>query len=122
MNRFASILTSGAILLATLPTGSVAQVADQALAEARSRGVCGAATLVSSTYLGNGQMRVTCRQQDQQQQRQQARDNPFPETGLTTPVAAGILATVVVIAAVPGGGDDSTTTTETSQEPSFVER
>ena len=100
-------------MLATLPTTSIAQVADQALAEARSRGVCGSATLVSSTYLGNGQMRVTCRQQDQREPRQQTRNNPFPETGLTAPVAAGIIASVLVIAAVTGDDDSETATTTT---------
>ncbi|MFC4671710.1 hypothetical protein ACFO5X_24380 [Seohaeicola nanhaiensis] len=101
--------------LTALPQLASAQAgaAANALSEARSRGVCAGATLVSSQYIGNGMMRVTCRKDGQQeQQSEQARRNPLQD-GLTAPVAAGIVAGLVVIGVLVGDDGSATTTSTT---------
>ncbi|MAY89526.1 MAG: hypothetical protein CML02_22775 [Pseudooceanicola sp.] len=115
----ATVLSSAAIVA----TPVAAQV-DQALAEARSRVACGAATLVSATYIGGGMMRVTCSQPDRQQQNREQpnqsaqqsipANSPLAGTGLSTPVAAGIVLSVITLAVITDNGTEGTTTTATS--------
>lgn len=102
--------------LTALPQLASAQAgaAANALSEARSRGVCAGATLVSSQYIGNGMMRVTCRKEGQQeQQSQQTQRNPLQD-GLTGPVAGGIVAGLIVIGVLIGDNGSSATTSTAS--------
>ena len=116
----AAVLASGAI--AAPP---VAAQVNQALAEARSRVACGAGTLVSATYIGGGMMRVTCSQPDRQQQNSEQpnqsaqqsipANSPLAGTGLTSPVAAGVVLSVITLSIVTGSGSEGTTTTLPSE-------
>ncbi|MCB1341711.1 MAG: hypothetical protein KDK24_11750 [Pseudooceanicola sp.] len=115
MKHVAGALAVGLTVLAAAGE-TRAQALSPAMGEARSRMVCGSATLVSSQYIGGGMMRVTCRQQDQQDRQrrtQQQTQNPL-QAGLTAPVAAGIAVTVLVIAAVTGGDKKAVASTSSS--------
>lgn len=111
-------------MLATVPEGASAQAGavSAALSEARSRLVCGTGTLVSAQYVGNGLIRVTCRQEDprQQQSRQPANNSPL-NAGLATPTAIGVVGGVVLLGILLGGGDEINTTTTTTA-PASEER
>lgn len=107
---FAGIAVASAINV--VPITAIAQ-SGPALAEARGRLVCGAGTLVSATYVGNGMLRVTCREPSSETQSSTTADTALTGTGLAAPIAAGVVATILIVA-IAGGGDDEAGTTATT--------
>ncbi len=95
----------GAALLVP-PQLTHAQGADLALAEAKTRLVCGTGTAIAAEYLPGGLLQVTCR-------RDLPRDtlpDTFQGTGLATTAEIGLIATIAVIAVIAGNNSVSTTT------------
>lgn len=97
--------------LAQAPLGTPAQ----AVAEARSRLVCGTGTVVDATYVPGGLLRATCRAQA----RSTAQNNRLPAELQGTTLSTGALVTggallAIVVVATGGGSSDSSTTTTTS--------
>lgn len=124
MKWIAGIVAVG-LSLSSLPQIASAQAvavggsaASGALGEARSRLVCGTATLVSAQYLGNGSLRVTCRQDGPDQRQSQNGRNPL-EGGLTAQPAAVAVIAVGVLGALIGSKNSSTTT---STAPVYSDR
>ena len=111
-----------ATALAPVAASAQAGLPGNALGEARSRMVCGAGTLVSAQYIGGGMMRVTCRQEDQKQDKKQKQNNAQSQTqnplaqGLSTPAAVGSVVVLTVTAILLG--DDGTSTTTSSRSSS----
>ncbi|PCJ05487.1 MAG: hypothetical protein COB16_15755 [Rhodobacteraceae bacterium] len=99
----------GAALLAT-PQLALAQGANLALAEAKTRLVCGTGTPVAAEYLPGGLLQVTCRGKVPRD----TLPDGLQGTGLTTATGIGIIATIAVVAIVAGGSSSSTTTTVSS--------
>lgn len=120
------IIFCAAAMAAFSPAPAEAQVVEAATAEARARLACGSGTLVSAQYIGGGQLQVTCSQQGSQSQAQQATtaQTALAGTGLTVPIAAGVLAGITVIGIVTGSDDDAvaTTTTTTTTTDRYFER
>ncbi|MFT7593304.1 MAG: hypothetical protein ACI8R4_000617 [Paracoccaceae bacterium] len=109
MNKIIAFTLSGLCLL-TLGSGVSAQ-ASAALGQAKARLACGAGTVVSSTFLPNGSLQVTC-----SQPQTTTESTVLEGTTLTAPTAAGVLAiaTVLVISTGGSGGGTTTTTTTTT--------
>lgn len=107
MSKRIAAAISGVFLLA-LTNGASAQV-NAALAQAKARLACGAGTVVSSQFLPNGSLQVTC-----SQPQPQTESTILEGTGLTTPATLGILSVVTVLVIMTGGTDNGTTTTTTS--------
>jgi len=110
MNKIITSTVSGLLLFA-LANGASAQ-ADAALAQAKARLACGGGTVVSSQFLPNGTLQVTC-----SQPQPQTESTVLQGTALTTPAALGVLAVAVVLVIATGGTDTGTTTTTTTTAP-----
>lgn len=111
MFKVLALLVSGVFLLGA-PNGVSAQVSDLALGQAKARLACGTGTIVSSQFLPNGSLEVTCAQYPAN-----ATSNLVAGTGLTTPAALGLVAVVVVLGVLIGDSGDGTTTTPTTTSP-----
>lgn len=95
----------GAALLIS-PQLVLAQGADLALTEAKTRLVCGTGIPIAAEYLPGGLLQVTCR-------RDLPRDtlpDALQGTGLATTTEIGLIATIAIIAVVVGNNSVSTTT------------
>lgn len=107
MKKIVASTVSGIFLLAA-SSGASAQ-ANAALAQAKARLACGAGTVVSSQFLADGTIRVTCSQP------QATPDSAVIEgTGLATPTTVGAVAIATVVVILSGGSDVGTTTTTTT--------
>lgn len=123
MRKFFTLL-AGLYFLAA-PIAAQAQAAGPALAEARARVACGAGTLVSATYIGNGLLRVTC--SNPNKELDQATQSALTGTALSMPVAAGLAIGLGVIAIAGGSSNDqgvvgSTSVTTTTNTTSYYSR
>ena len=109
--HFSRFFLFGAALLIT-PQLAHAQGTDQALAEAKTRLVCGTGTAIAAEYLPGGVLQVTCR-------RDLARDtlpDTFQGTGLSATTEIGLIATIAIIAVLAGNSSNSTVTSTSSGE------
>ena len=102
-----------ALVVVTALTGfsndASSQSSNAALGEAKARLACGTGTVVASQVLPNGSIQVTC-----SQSAPATNSTVLQGTGLTAPVAIGLLAVATVLVISTGGTDDPTTTTTTS--------
>ena len=104
----AIVSTMSGLLLLTLGSGASAQ-ANAALAQAKARLACGAGTVVSSQFLPNGSIQVTC-----SQTQVTTESTVLQGTGLTAPTAIGAVAIATVLVIATGGSSSATTTTVTT--------
>ena len=110
-----------AAVVAVCAIPATAQVPGDPMSEARSRVACGAGELISATYISGNLLRVTCRQQGDEQ-RQRPDRTPAEGTGLTTPAVAGVIVSLVLIAGLTGSDGTGTTTTTADTAPDAGER
>ena len=91
----------------------VSAQANAAVAQAKARLACGTGTVVSSQFLPNGTLQVTC-----SQPQPGAESTVLQGTGLAAPAALGALGLVVVLVVATGGSDPAaTSTTTTGSQP-----
>ncbi|OUS35302.1 hypothetical protein A9Q94_13550 [Rhodobacterales bacterium 56_14_T64] len=103
--QFSRTLLFGAAFLIS-PQLTHAQGADLALAEAKTRLVCGTGTPIAAEYLPGGLLQVTCR-------KNLPRDtlpDALQGTGLTVTTEIGLIAAIAVISVIAGNNSVSTTT------------
>jgi len=114
-------LATAATLSLSCAAPSLAQGIDPALAEARGRLACGAGTLISATYVGNGTLRVTC-QEPGSQNEQILQESAMAGTALTTPLLVGGAVVILLIAVGTGSDDDSVATSTPASQPGPANR
>ena len=105
MGKIFTFLVSGVLLLG-VADGVSAQTSDQALSQAKARLACGSGTIISSQFLPDGSLEVTCSQSPEN-----TTSNLLEGTGLTTAEALGLVGVVVVLGVLIGDSGDGTTTT-----------
>lgn len=119
MTRSTLSLAAAALSLA-LPVASTAQVAvpGAAMAEAQTRLVCGAGTVLNATYLPGGLLQATCQSNAVKNTASTASTSELPGalqgTALTPGVAAAGVIGVVVLGAALGSDDTTVATTTTT--------
>lgn len=101
-----AVAASGSAALAQVPVGAVA--------EARTRGVCGAGTVVSAEYIPGNLLKATCRQNSSSET---AADQGLPDElwgGLSTEAWISVVITGVVLGVALGSdGEDAAAETTT---------
>ena len=127
MLRVFALLATGIFLVGLPQTGS-AQISNLALGQAKSRLACGAGIVVSSVFLPNGSLQVTCARNPAETSSTASSTTATATTTATTPAAViaqttGLTATagltvvgaVAVVGLITGGGEvfDSTITSGT---------
>lgn len=107
MCRYLVAFIAGFLLLG-LSNSVSAQVTDLALGQAKARLACGAGTVVSSQFLPNGSLEVTCSQSVPEKL-----PSALDGAGLTAPTALGALAVVTLLLVITNDTTSGTTTTAT---------
>lgn len=112
MGKIFTFFVSGVLLLG-VANGVSAQASDLALDQAKARLACGTGTIISSQFLPDGSLEVTCSQSPAN-----ATSTLMAGTGLTTAEALGLVGIVVILGVLVGDSGDDTTTTTTSSTSS----
>ncbi|WP_420005634.1 hypothetical protein [Arenibacterium sp. LLYu02] len=119
MMRFSSrslTLLATVCLLSVPPHFAAAQ--GTAMAEARTRVVCGSGTLVSANYLPGGMLQATCRQNTARTASQSG--NTLGQGGLSnTAIAGGVIGSIVILGALTGNSNDDTYTSDTTSAGTY---